>query len=184
MTFPEHCYSVNVAICSAHRRASSGASPFTTEPHPTTKGLQAAQDRGTLQSNREEEPNPYSNHHDQMSDRLKKSKCISLAEIYRATRPGSAHLQLQHREAEASLVYRTPQSLTSSLKYETPPPSDPAHVFKPQQGDVHTQLGPALPDATHVVGAYSGHQGHWRREVYDWEEHRAQQNSWARNSGF
>lgn len=67
----------------------------------------------------------------------------------------------QHSE-QGSLQCR----LTSSLKYETSFPSYPAHVFKPQQSDVHAQLRTALPDATDVIGAYSRNQGHWRKEAY------------------
>lgn len=77
----------------------------------------------------------------------------------------------------------TMESLTSSLKYETPSPSYPAHVFKPQQSDVHTKLGTTLPNSTNIIWAYSRNQGHWRREAYYWEKHRAQQNVWARNLG-
>lgn len=68
-------------------------------------------------------------------------------------------------------------SLTSSLKYETPSPSDPAHVLKPQQGDVHAQLRTTLPNAADIAWAYSGNQGHCRRDVV-LRCHRAQQSAW------
>lgn len=57
-------------------------------------------------------------------------------------------------------------SLTFSLKYKAAPPSYPAHVLKAQQCDIDAQLGPAFPNATDVIRAYPGDQGHWKREAY------------------
>lgn len=67
-------------------------------------------------------------------------------------------------------VINTRGSLTFSLEYKTTPPSYPAHVLKSQQCDINTQFGTTFPNTTDIIWAYSGNQGHWRREIYYWEK--------------
>lgn len=72
---------------------------------------------------------------------------------------------------------QTGELFTFSLEDDSPPAPLPAHVLKAQQGDVHAQLGPALPDAAHVARAHPGHQGHWdkgRNAKGKWETGAAQ----------
>lgn len=61
------------------------------------------------------------------------------------------------------LTQQTGELFTFSLEDDSPPAPLPAHVLEAQQGDVHTQLGPALPDAAHVAWAHPGNQGHWEK---------------------